>query len=86
MNVKEINEVLKYFVEYHISDEDKKYFHKENDNFKINISLNNEVYQLNTDHEIWGIELENIDKLKIRFESFTGEKLEEVSEDNFYNQ
>ena len=55
-------------------------FHKENDNFHIIIfDDTQEVYQASTDHEIFGIELDSMDKLKIRFESFTGEKIDNIT-------
>lgn len=56
------------------------YFHKEDDNFKVLISSEGRVYQLNTDHEPWGIELQTLDDLKVRFKSFTGEDIENISD------
>jgi hypothetical protein len=44
---------------------------KENDDY--------ELYQLNTDHEPWGIEIDTIDNLKIRFKSFIGENIEDIT-------
>lgn len=79
MIVSELEEVIEYFHEYKVSEDGRKFFHKENDNFHIIITPNNELYQLDTDHEVWGIELETIEDLKVRFKSFTGENLEEVS-------
>ena len=79
MIVSELEEVVGYFSEYTTRESGKKYFHKEEDNFHIIITPKNELYQLNTDHEVWGIELETIEDLKVRFKSFTGENLEEVS-------
>lgn len=79
MSEVELNEVVTYFIEYSNNSHGRKFFHKENDNFKIIITPENELYQLNTDHEPWGIELETIESLKIRFNSFTGEQLEEMS-------
>ena len=79
MKIKDIKEVIKYFKQYNSYENENYYFHKENDNFKISISSNNEVYQLNTDHENWGVEINNIDDLKIRFKSFTNEDLEDMS-------
>ena len=80
MDIKDLNQITQYFVQY-MEDEQfgHKFFHKENDNFKIIITPDKELYQLNTDHEICGIELDTIDNLKIRFKSFTGENLEDVS-------
>jgi len=78
MEIKDLNEVTKYFKNYTSKENGKYYFHKDEDNFKIIISTNNEVYQLNTDHEPWGIEIDTIDNLKIRFKSLTGENLEDV--------
>jgi hypothetical protein len=80
MNLQDLNEITKYFVQYRKDEQlGHQFFHKENDNFKIIITPDKELYQLNTDHEIWGIELDTIDNLKIRFKSFTGENLEDVS-------
>jgi len=75
MEIKDLNKVVDYFIKY----SGNKYFHKENDNFKIVITNDNELYQLNTDHEPWGIEIDTIDNLKIRFKSFTGENLEDMT-------
>jgi hypothetical protein len=80
MSEVELNEVVMYFVQYGKDEQlGYKFFHKENDNFKIIITPDKELYQLNTDHEVWGIELETIEALKVRFNSFTGENLEEVT-------
>lgn len=79
MSTVELEEVVEYFQEYTNREDGRKLFHKENDNFHIIITPENELYQLNTDHEVWGIELETIEDLKVRFKSFTGENLEEVS-------
>ena len=78
MEIKDLNEVTKYFEEYKSREDNKYYFHKDEDNFKIIITTEDELYQLNTDHEPWGIEIDTIDNLKIRFKSFTGENLEDV--------
>jgi hypothetical protein len=80
MEIKDLNEVVKYFKEYTSKEDGKYYFHKEDDNFNIIITPDNNLYQLNTDHEIWGIELDTIDKLRIRFKSFTGDELENLSD------
>lgn len=57
----------------------RKLYHKEHDNFHIIIFDDTlEVYQADTDHEIFGIELENMDKLITRFESFTGEQVDNI--------
>jgi len=79
MSTVELEEVVEYFHEYTSGKDGRKFFHKENDNFHIIITPENNLYQLNTDHEVWGIELETIEDLKVRFKSFTGENLEEVS-------
>ena len=80
MDIKDLNQITQYFVQYKEDEQlGHQFFHKENDNFKIIITPDKELYQLNTDHEIWGIELDTIDDLKIRFKSFTGENLEDVS-------
>jgi hypothetical protein len=79
MDIKDLNEVVKYFKEYTSRVYGKHYFHKDEDNFKIIITPENELYQLNTDHEPWGIEIDTIDNLKIRFKSFTGENLEVIT-------
>ena len=61
----------------------KRFFHKKQDVFHIIIfPETNQVYQLNTDHEIYGIELETFKELRIRFESFTGEKIYDIQETN----
>jgi hypothetical protein len=78
MEIKDLNEVTKYFEEYTSREDGKYYLHKNNDNFQIIITTDNELYQQNTDHEPWGIEIDTIDNLKIRFKSFTGENLEDV--------
>lgn len=84
MKLTDLNEIVEYFKEYSTSRKDGKYyFHKENDNFKIIISTDDELYQLNTDHEPWGIELDTIENLKIRFKSFTGENLEDINNTYF---
>ena len=79
MGIDDLSEVIKYFKEYSSKDFGKCYYHKENDNFTIVITTDNELYQLNTDHEVFGIELDTIENLKIRFKSFTGEDLEYAS-------
>jgi hypothetical protein len=93
MKVEEILEIEKHFRKYSESDyidyyEPKpipvrgKYIHNEWDNFKIVIFEDNEVYQLNSDHEIQGVELEGLDDFKIRFKSFMGESMTEYLNDN----
>ena len=79
MDIKDLNQITQYFVQYRKDEKGLSFFHKENDNFKIIITPDKEVYQQNTDHEPWGVELDTIDNLKIRFKSFTGENLEDVS-------
>jgi hypothetical protein len=57
----------------------RKLLHKECDNFHLIIFDDTlEVYQANTDHEIYGIELETFKDLRVRFESFTGEKIYDI--------
>lgn len=82
MNKKEIEEIEKYFVmytegvtEYRIGFICKKYFHNGED-FNIAISNNGEVYQLNSDGESQGVELETLEDFKIRFKSFTAEEFD----------
>jgi len=75
----EIVEILKYFVEY----SKNNYYHEEMDNFHITISDDNEVYQLNTDHEIFGCELKTLDEFKIRFKSFTGQEFDAIEEKKY---
>jgi len=75
MSEKDLKEVKKHFVKYvenPIGGE--SYYHKM-ENFYIIISRDNEVYQLNSDHERQGIELDTLENLKTRFKSFTGEDL-----------
>lgn len=80
MNISDLSQVTQYFYMYGKDEKlGRKFFHIENDNFKIIITPENELYQLNTDHEPWGIELDTIENLKIRFKSFTGENLEDGS-------
>ena len=80
MDIKDLNQITQYFVKYRKDEQPgHKFFHKEHDNFKIIITPDKELYQLNTDNEPWGAELDTIDNLKIRFKSFTGENLEDVS-------
>ena len=72
MTYREIGILKGYFENYN----GEKYFHNEWDNFKIIIdNKSNEVYQLNSDHEIQGIELITLEDFKTRFKSFTGEQL-----------
>ena len=82
MNTTSLHEAVKdFFIRYREGiGYGTYYFHKENDNFKVLISSEGQVYQLNTDHEPWGIELQTLDDLKVRFKSFTGEVLEDVSD------
>ncbi len=98
MTKKEIEQVGKYFecyseapyrdaYGYHDNEICKKFFHKEYDSFHIAIfQETNSVYQLNTDHEIYGIELETFENLEMRFFSFTGDHVHNVEDDNYYNQ
>lgn len=79
MKQQEIIELLDYFTRYSSSKEYVHYFHKEWDSFKIGIyNQTEEVFQLNTDHEPFGIELNTLEDLKTRFKSFTGERLEDI--------
>lgn len=92
MTQEEINQLLPYFEQYSVETYSsyilrkelpcKKYTHKEHDNFQIAIIEEEdgsmEVYQTNTDHEIWGIELQTLEEFKIRFRSFIGAEVEEA--------
>ena len=89
MENKELEKIKKYFTMYNDSEyktylsepeKCKRYFHKEEDIFKIAIFEDDSVYQLDTDHEIFGIELQTFKDLKIRFKSLTGEKVKDISE------
>lgn len=86
MDIKDLSEVVNYFQEFTSREEGKYYFHKDSDDFKIIITKDNELYQLNTDSEPWGIELNTIDEIKIRFKSFTGEDLEDIKNTFWDNQ
>jgi hypothetical protein len=84
-NMVEWKKILtKYFHNYYTDHKGTKYFHKENDNFKIIITEDNELYQLNTDHEPYGVRIDTMNKLKIRFKSFTDENLEDIT-DRFWD-
>ena len=88
MKKEEINEIVKYF---HIIGKDefddmytcgftfkaKSYFHK-GEEFHLVVCEDDSVYQGGTEADIIGIELKDIEALKIRFESFTGDKLENI--------
>jgi hypothetical protein len=86
MTLKSIDEIEKYFKLYHEGiyyssfydgkEEGRSFYHKKEDEFMIIIFQSREVYQLNSDHEIQGIELKTFRDLKTRFKSFTGENLE----------
>ena len=86
MSKEEITEIQKHFTCYSKNDyvsylhEPEKvighYYHTEEDYFQIIIFEDGSVYQINSEHETQGIELEDYDKLAKRFESFTGEKME----------
>jgi len=89
MKKEDIEKILPLFKKYSDRDFDsvyikgpKKaewYFHKGEDYFQIIIfEEDNSVYQLDTEADTFGIELETIESLQIRFESFTGEKLENI--------
>jgi hypothetical protein len=80
MNKKDLNQIMEYFSEYNKSESNIKCTHHR-ENFEIIIYDDGTVYQLNSDHERQGIELDTLDNLKIRFKSFTGEELENVSDD-----
>ena len=71
MNSKDIEYIKNYFINYSIN----KYFHN-GENFHILIGEVDELYQLNSDHEEQGIELETLEEFKIRFKSFTGEEFD----------
>jgi len=53
------------------------FYHNESDEFHIVIFENNEVWQINSEHEIQGVELKTLEKFEIRFKSFTGDNLED---------
>lgn len=58
------------------STEAEHYFHKEEDFFHLIIfPTDNSVFQLDTDHKCFGIELKTLRDFEIRFESITGNKL-----------
>tara|TARA_Y100000389_G_scaffold182673_1_gene199483 strand:+ start:529 stop:810 length:282 start_codon:yes stop_codon:yes gene_type:complete len=86
MSKEEITEIQKHFTCYSKNDyvgylyEPQKvighYYHTEEDYFKIIIFEDDSVYQINSEHETQGIELEDYDKLAKRFESFTGTNIE----------
>ncbi len=82
MKIKELNKILEHFEKYsngrgrNYSEElnidvEGYYFHKE-ENFSIEVDDKNHVWQLNTDHEPIGIELDNLNNFMNRFKSFTG--------------
>ena len=65
--------------DYGITKKDVKvYCHKEQDYFAIYVDDDNCVYQAGTEADSVGIELTDYEKLKTRFESFTGEDLENI--------
>lgn len=74
MDKNELSEVVKYFEVYITNDEGTKYYHQL-ENFNIIITNDDEVYQLNSDHEVQGVELKTLNEFKVRFKSFTGENL-----------
>ena len=80
MNKKDLNQITEYFSEYNKSESNIKYTHHR-ENFEIIVYNDGTVYQLNSDHERQGIELDTLGNLKIRFKSFTGEELENISDD-----
>jgi len=60
----------------------KKYYHKEYDEFKLIVfEKGGDVYQLNSDHEIQGIELVGFESLRVRFSSFEGEDISDIPDD-----
>ena len=86
MSKEEITEIQKHFTCYSKKDY-VRYLHEpekvighyqrtEEDYFKIIIFEDDSVYQINSEYDTQGIELEDYDKLAKRFESFTGEKME----------
>jgi hypothetical protein len=74
MDKNELSEIVKYFEEYKTNNDGTKYYHQLED-FNIIITNDNEVHQLNSDHEIQGVELKTLNEFKVRFKSFTGENL-----------
>lgn len=88
MNKEDLNKIEKYFEkysegEYHSSfgsndkQNAKSYYHKW-ECFYLIVFDNGDVYQLNSEHEIQGVELNTFDSIKIRFKSFTGEDVENI--------
>lgn len=91
MTTEQIKQIEEYFTEHWSGDykdafgntgQCKKYFHKE-ENFYLIIFDDGEVYQANTDHEIFGIELKTIQDLQIRFKSLTGGELEYIPNESW---
>lgn len=57
------------------------FFHKEEDYFKLAIfTENNTVYQGGTEANTIGVELETFEELMVRFESFTREKIDNITQ------
>ena len=88
MTKEEIIEIKKYFIKYSDTPYSSVYingshpctwyYHCEEE-FHLIIFDSGEVYQSGTEADIIGIELETLDDLKIRFKSFTGEEVDNVS-------
>lgn len=87
MSNEEILEIEKHFTKYNEGDYIDarmrkpqpirgKYFHNYEDYFHIIIFEDGTIYQLNSDHELQGIELKSYNKLVERFESFCGERMD----------
>lgn len=86
MKKDELDKILPYFIMYsdrdysnfYLSDSTpaKWYYHKGSE-FPIIIFENGEVYQVGTEADTIGIELVTYEKFIERYESFTGEKIEE---------
>jgi len=90
MKTKDLKKIEKYFTMYSDSDYQdywssnpekcKRYFHKMEE-FHIIVFEDNSVYQLGTEAEPIGVELETLEDFKIRFKSFTGEDVENIGDE-----
>lgn len=88
MNKKDLKEIEHYFISYKKGTYYSSYSHPINDSnflshndidwFQIVIFPNDSVYQLNTDHESYGIELKSLEDFATRFKSFTGQEYYEI--------
>lgn len=65
----------------------KRYSHKEQSEFHVVVfSDDNEVYQGGTEADIIGCELRTFEELVIRFESFTRDKIDNISDIGLYDE